>query len=215
MPKSVKDVLSFLKKRGVEISDDAAAAVNVEFDGQMLASEDKIVKEGNVSVPQKVYEEKTEDLSKWKEKARSFEDRVKELTAALDAGDSDNAKLAEKYKKEYEAVKPLAEKYTNSLKTDWDSVAEKIPEELKSYYRFAAEGKELSQVDLEHNVSKFSEHADLGVLKFEEGVTFGVRKIPPTGKKLQMKPEETEATGSMTDRMATGYTKSGESQKKE
>ena len=211
MAKKFKEVLDFLKKQGVEISSDAADAVKKEFGEQMLASENEIVKEGYVVVPQKVYDEKTDDLSKWKERARKAEDRSNDLKAALDAGDSENAKLAEKWKTEFEKMNPLAQKYIEALKSGWTEVAETIPDDLKEFYVFPKEGEELSQADLEKNVLKVAEHRKLGVFEIEEGSGEG-KKIPPTGKKQSVKkPGEGDEGKSRTDLMAEGYKTSGDS----
>ena len=73
MPKKIDDVIGLLKKEGVEIGDEAAAAAQKEFSGQVLASPDRLVGEDQISVSEKAFEELKADMHNYKNKLKKSE----------------------------------------------------------------------------------------------------------------------------------------------
>ncbi|MBU8914008.1 MAG: hypothetical protein KOO61_08305, partial [Spirochaetales bacterium] len=66
----LKDVLDLLKKQGVEIGAEAAAAVMEKFDGQLLVPADKLIGEGQIAVSETAWKDRGEDLTKFKNRAK-------------------------------------------------------------------------------------------------------------------------------------------------
>lgn len=205
---TIKAVVDFLKKQGVEVSAEAAAAAGDKFDGQLLVPADQTVSEGQIAVSEKAWEERGEDLVKWKNRAKKAEGERDELKEASDAGDSHNKKLAEKYKAELESVKPLAERFLKTIKSRWEQAAEKIPDNLKKYYTWPQEGEELSDEQIAANVEKLGEHVDLGAvsLKGEKKQEMGSPKSSPTGKPAEKGGDDLSGKPP-SEKMLAGYGK--------
>ena len=204
----LKEVLDLLKKQGVEISAEAAAAVHEKFDGQLLVPADQLVGEGQIAVSEKAWNERGEDLSTWKNRAKKAEQERDELQEAADAGDSHNKTLADKYKTELDRLKPLVERYTKGLKKSWEEASEKIPENLHKYYTFAEEGKELTDEQLAANVEKLTEHLDLNAFELEGETSPGSARTNPSGKTSSRGSDKKETSEmSRSEKMLNGYGK--------
>jgi len=173
MAKKFADILAFLKKKGVEINSEAADAARDEF-GELKLVVIEQGEDGEIQIDGKSYaslegfKERGSDIIKWKERARKAEAKVDELKDALDAGDSENKKLAEKYKKAYDELKPIADQLAEERKAEWNSFAEIVPEEIKKYLKLPKEGEELQTADILSNLSELKKLKELGVFKPEE-----------------------------------------------
>ena len=208
-----KEVLDLLKKQGVDIGAEAAAAVHEKFDGQLLVPADKLIGEGQIAVSETAWKDRGEDLTKWKNRAKKAEDNYSELKEATDAGDSVNKKLADERKVELDRLKPLVEKFTKGIKKRWEEAAEKIPENLHKYYTFAEEGKELTDEQVSANVEKLTEHLDLKAFELEGGNNQqrSTARTSTTGKTSNRGAEDTDDK-STDQKILDGYGKKDASQ---
>jgi len=163
MPKLNELILAALKRAGVEIDADARDRAKSELEGLEFPV-DEIVGPDQKVVDREEYGRTHRDLQKWKREARDVRGELDELRDAVDQGDSDNARKASEYKKKLEKFEPLISEFLEKVKSDWASVEGKIPEEIKSFFRFPEEGKDLDEDALIHNHKKLEEYRTAGIL---------------------------------------------------
>jgi hypothetical protein len=171
--KKVADVLAFLKKQGVEVKAEAAEAVKNEFDELELVAieqtEDGVLRiDGVTYAEESAFRERGADIIKWKEKARKAEDRNAELQRALDAGDSENKKLADKWKGEYEKVKTVSDKLLKQKRDEHAALLEIVPDDLKQFIKLPEKGEELDDMAVLSNLEELTKFEKVGVFKPEE-----------------------------------------------
>jgi hypothetical protein len=172
----VKELIDALVKQGVEVSAAARSVVEKDFGSLVLADKDSLLEDGHVSVPKKVYDDKTDDLRKYKEESRRLAKERDELEATISAGT--NTKVVDALKSENEQLKQIAAKFVAERREAWEAVKDGIPEELKKYYTFPKDEKdELSDEALLANVAKLEEHVAAGV-KFGDDVDGGDGRPP-------------------------------------
>jgi hypothetical protein len=161
------EVLSFLKKQGVEVSAEAEATAKKKFDGQVLVPSDRVLAEGMIAISKDFNDSKTEDLKTFKERARKAEAERDELRQVLDSGENTSKKKVEKLLAENERLKSLADAHLSEKKQLWKDMAEKIPEPMKKFFKFPEKDKELTDEETLANVSKLKEYTDIGAIKID------------------------------------------------
>ena len=184
---TVKAVVAYLRKEGVEVSDAAADAAKAKFSGQVLAPSDRVLAEGHVSISKDFNDSKTTDLQALKEKVRKLTASLTETEDALARGDKvGTAKLTTALAENVE-LKAIAERYMAEQHEAWKQVLalkadEKLPATLLPFYTFAAEGEELTDQQVLANVTKFKEHVAIGAYGEATpvvGPTPAAPKVPP------------------------------------
>jgi hypothetical protein len=168
MATTVKEVLDLLRKQGVEIKAETEATVKNQFDGQVLAPSDKVLKDGEMAERIEFVDAKTRDVLTFKEKARKAEKERDELASILE-GEGDAKTKIEKIVAENKRLKSLADAHLSEKKQLWKDMAENIPEPMKKFFKFAEADKELTDEETLQNVSKLREYTDIGAIKVDGG----------------------------------------------
>jgi hypothetical protein len=177
------EVLNFLKAQGVEVSAEAGAAAKKQFSGQVLVPSDRVLADGMIAIAKDFNDSKSEDLKAYKERARKAEAERDELKQVLDSGENTSKKKVEKLLEENARLKNLADAHLSEKKQLWKDMAEKIPEPMKKFFKFAEKDKELTDEEILVNVSKLREYTDIGAIKADgelESAPAG-SKAPPGG----------------------------------
>ena len=204
------EVLNFLKAQGVEVSAEAGAAAKKQFSGQVLVPSDRVLSDGMIAIAKDFNDSKSEDLKTFKERARKAEAERDELKQVLDSGENTSKKKVEKLLAENERLKALADAHLSEKKQLWKDMAEKIPEPMKKFFKFAEKDKELSDEEILVNVSKLKEYADIGAIKVdgETQPTPNGAKSPPGGGK-QRTDDKAWRNLPANDKLKYGYKKDG------
>ena len=168
MAENVKSVLEYLRAEGVEISTEAAVAAEKTYGGQVLATSDKVLSDGQIAVDREFNAAKSNDLSAWKEKARKLETQLREAEDALTRGDKVSTAKLDAAVKENEGLKAIATRYMAEQRKVWSEVEKlktdgKMPDNIAAFYTFPGEGEQIDDDAMLHNVEKYREHQALGV----------------------------------------------------
>lgn len=192
--KATKTILAALKRAGVAIEADDLDKVTEALDiielqaEEFLSSDEKIVTMAE-------YREIKDDLIDKNKKFATLKKEHQELKDAVDAGDSGNVRKMNTYKTKLEELEPLVERLLGNERDRWKAAAKSVPKELKTEFKEAKEGEELSNDDLLHNVGKFEEYTRIGAIKATGNGTEtketeetkekepGTPRIPAGGKK--------------------------------
>jgi len=211
MDKKVQEVLDFLTKQGIEIPADVAKLATGKFEAYVLSDADSIIKDGQIAVNEASHKEKMEDLKSYKASSKKFEAAFNETKAALDSGDSHNAKLLEQYKKSNERLEKIAGKFLSDAKVRWEDAAKIIPEELKKRFKFPEKDGELDDQELFDNLDRFDEYKDVNPAAFGIAVdkdgkpALNIPKTNKDGKPVTQAKDETWRGKSPVEKMAMGY----------
>lgn len=203
MPRTIKELIEYLTDKGIEISSDVADATKKKFDGLILETPDKIVGEGFVQVRESDKKEMSDDLIKWKTKARKAEQEKDEFQKIYDSGDDSSSKKIEKLLKDNKKLQTFKTEIMTQRQKQWSEIADKVPDNLKEFFKFKKDDDtELSESDLLHNFSKAEEYKKTGL--FDPGVETPAK---PSAAKLQKGKvdKKTPLAENVVDRMASGY----------
>lgn len=187
-------VAKALKKANVELKDDAKEALSDALGSEAL-KEAGFIELGSSQrvVEESEYNEVHADLRKEKAKRREIETDRDRLKSALDTGDSENKKLADRYKADLDATKPRAERLMARARADWESRAKLLPTEkadakddekaritkIRGRFTFAEKDKPLGDDQLLENLAKYDELAELGVFAAPKPNGNGHDQPPP------------------------------------
>jgi hypothetical protein len=214
MPKkSTKTILAALKAEGVEIEDldkVTSRLDDLELDPAEFVGTDNII------LSREEHRELKDDLTKLRQRAKKAEGERDDLREAMDAGDSDNARMAKEYKKKLDDQAPVLDKLLERQRETWTAQAETIPEHLKAEFRFAEEGKDLEVDDLLHNTAKLDEYKRIGALEGEaptpgegegegEPTPPGAPRVPPARQKPAKYTAEQLAAMTPDQQIEAGY----------
>lgn len=169
MPRmTTKKIIAALKKAGISIESDELDKLTTELEDLELPA-DELVGPDQIILSKDEHRELKDDLTKLRTRAKKAEGNEKDLREALDAGDSDNVRKAQRYKTKIEELEPQIKSLQEAQRTVWKGIEKEIPEKLQAQFRFAEKGedgkpKELSISDLVHNIRKVEEYRAIGLI---------------------------------------------------
>jgi flagellar biosynthesis GTPase FlhF len=158
-----------------------------------------------IAIARDFNDSKSEDLKTFKARARNAEAERDELKQVLDSGENTSKKKVEKLLAENERLKSLADAHLSEKKQLWKDMAEKIPEPMKKFFKFAEKDKELTDEETLSNVSKLREYTDIGAIKIDGGPPApNAPNSPPGGGKQRV---DTKAWENLTpsEKIKFGY----------
>lgn len=159
--KIIAQILKIIAKiEGVEIPEEARSRVEAEL-GDVELSADDVIGPDQKIVKVDDWREVHADLKSWKEKARGFESERDDLRSAMDAGDSDNARKVEAYKNKLDKMEPVLNRLLERERSRWESIKDKIPENLRAKFAFPEKDEELSNDELIENLAKVDEYREI------------------------------------------------------
>lgn len=198
----VRKILAALEDAGVKLTEEQAKAAKAELAELKLAPSGSALKDGQIAVDEDHLSGLKQDLKdknsqrrELKEKIEKLEGERDELKKALDAGDSQNAKLAQTWKDKYEKIEPITKQLMDGVKSRWDSVAEKIPKDMRGQFQFedTEKGEEGKLADEQYlsNINKLDEYLSIGALKFDDKTTALIGPHVPKASKDGTPPDKT------------------------
>jgi hypothetical protein len=173
-------VTKALKKGGVELKDEAKSALEDALGSDSLKEAGLTeLGSGQRVVEESEYNEVHADVRKLRQRAQSAEQERDRLKTNLDTGDSENKKLADRYKTRVDELEPLAAKFTKWARVEWESRAKLLPAEkadakddekarvakIRGRFVFPEKDKALTESQVLENLDKFAELAELGVFE--------------------------------------------------
>jgi hypothetical protein len=193
--KLMEQVTAALKKAKVELNDEAKDALSEALGSDSLTAAGLVeLGSGKKLVEESEYNDLHADLRKTRKRAQDAEGDRDRLKSALDTGDSENKKLAVRYKADLDTIQPRAEKLLKRAREDWTSRAKNLPEakadakddekarveKIRSRFVFAEKDKELADDQVLDNLTKYDELSELGVFQVTKpGGNGGGHQDPP------------------------------------
>jgi hypothetical protein len=190
----ISQILEALAGAGIQMDQAAKEKAAAELEDLPIAHAGSVLQEGQVAVNEDFWNSQRKDLKDFKQKYREEKTAHEGLQDSLQAGDSTNQNLIKEMKSKLETMDGQNQLLVQSATAFWSMAKDQIPadnESLRKAFHFANpekgdEGK-LTTDQLVHNVKKFQELTNYGVVKFsagEEGNGDGKgKKDPPTPAK--------------------------------
>lgn len=208
LPKDVVEkILKALKDEGIEIDDTASLTATIQ--GLEVPSGKVDIPDGKALVDSDVIPELKSDLFKAKKRARTAEERVEQLE-----NDDTSAEKISELQGRLDKVEPLAKTMIDQRRKEWNGIAEKIPEDMKSKFSFDDKEKgdagKITDDQVLTNMGRVLEYSEIGALK---GVTMtpevkpktDAPRIPPTGEGSPLSQEDLSKL-TAGEKMEKGYT---------
>jgi hypothetical protein len=200
----VEKILAALKAEGIEIEDTASLTATLQ--GLEVPS-DQTVPDGKVLVDTDTVQGLKTDLFKAKKRARTAEERIEVLE-----NDDTSAKKVEELQTELKKYKPLAEKMIDQRRKEWESVADKIPDDMKTKFTFddpeKGDAGKISDDQVIANMGRVLEYSEIGALKGLLVATTpppkNAPRIPKTGESNPLSTEDLSAL-KPAEKMEKGY----------
>lgn len=167
---TIIEVLDLLRKQGVEIKAETEATVKTKFEGMLLAPKDKVLSDGEIAISAEFNESKSRDILTAKDELRKIKrerDELKALVEGVSEGEGDARTKLEKITAENKRLKNLAEAHLSEKKQLWKTMADKIPESMREFFKKPDEGKDLNDDEILANVAKLEEYQRIGAFKID------------------------------------------------